>query len=128
MANAANLIPITARSAEERFAICSAGGKASAAARRKAKAMREAAQILLASPLTEAEDAETAALLRQMGLEPDQQSAILLQVIRKAREGDIRSIQFVRELAGQDGKGESSGMVEDLRRMSVEELERMLEM
>ncbi|MBR5283840.1 MAG: hypothetical protein IKU27_02155 [Clostridia bacterium] len=128
MANTDNLIPMQFRSPEEQHAIRSAGGKASMEARRKVKAMREAAQILLSSPLVEEKDAKMADLLRQLGLEPDQQSAILVRLIQQAKEGDIRSAQFVRDLTGQMEKGKAAvtGDEVDLRSLSLEELERML--
>lgn len=128
VANTENLIPLQFRTPEEQFAICSAGGRASGEARRRTRAMREAAQLLLSSPLVEESDAGTADLLRQLGLEPDQQSAILIKAIQQAKAGDIRSAQFVRDLSGQNGKGEGnpSGEGVDLRSLSVEELERML--
>ena len=80
-------------------------------------------QALLAAPLTDDEDA---ALLAELGLTPDQQNAILLGLVRKAREGDYRSIQLVHELAGQGGQAEAASFAADLRRMTNEELERML--
>ena len=128
MANADNLIPLQFRSPEEQYAIRSAGGKASMEARRKVKAMREAAQLLLSSPLVEEKDAETAALLRQLGLEPNQQSAILIKAICQAKDGDIRSAQFIRDLSGQAEKGKAAMLGEevDLRSLSLEELEGLL--
>lgn len=89
--------------------------------------MDEAAQLLLSAPLMEEEDAEAAALLGRMGLEPDQQSAILLQFVRQAKAGDIRSAQFVRDLSGLGKKdGGGPAVAEGLKKLSVEELERML--
>ena len=128
MANADNLIPLQFRSPEEQYAIRSAGGKASSESRRKIRAMREAAQILLSSPLVEEKDANMADLLRQLGLEPDQQSAILVKLIQQAKEGDIRSAQFVRDLTGQAGKGSPAvtGDGVDLRSLPLETLEEML--
>ena len=88
-------------------------------------AMRAAAQVLLAAPLDHDGEEQTAELLCRLGLTPDQQSAILLQLIRKAKEGDFRSIQMVRELTeGEEGEG--SAFAADLRMVPTEELERML--
>ena len=89
--------------------------------------MREVVQILLCAPLVEEGDTEMAELLRRMGLEPDQQNAILLRIIQQAKRGDIRSAQFVRDLSGQGEKGSGGSMVgEALKQMSLEELEQML--
>ena len=88
--------------------------------------LQDTVQVLLAAPLSEEGEEGTAALLSQLGLPSDQQSAILLQLIRKAKEGDFRSIQMVRELSD---SGEETGgrtFADDLRMVSTEELERML--
>ena len=89
--------------------------------------MCEIIRTLLTSPLVEESDLETADLLCQLGLVPDQMGAILLGVIRKAKAGDIRSIQFVRELSEEGMQARGSVMADDLRKLSVEELEGMLE-
>ena len=87
----------------------------------------ETMQILLAAPLDGELEGEMTQLLCGLGLAPDQQNAILLQLIHKAKEGDFRSIQMVRELAeAGDGRG-GMGFSEDLRHLSTEDLERMLD-
>ncbi len=99
MANEENLIPFNERSKEECRAIQSAGGVASVAARRKAKSMREAAQILLSAALTDAPETQRA--LETLGLEADQQGAVLLASLRRAQAGDIEAARFVRDTSGQ---------------------------
>ena len=99
MANEQNLIPMTERSKEEHRQLSSKGGKASAKAKRKAKSMREAARILLEAPLLD--DEQTVELLARLGLEADQQSAILLSAIIKAKNGDIEAGRYVRDTSGQ---------------------------
>jgi|GEM_PF-4276985 len=101
----------------------SAGGKTQ---RHRAESLQDAAQFMLSAPLIEDEDAEAAALLCQMGLEPDQQSAILLRFLQQAKAGDIRSAQFVRDLSGPGKKDRGGAAAEGLKKLSVEELERML--
>ena len=133
MANEQNLISLGDRDPEERFAIQSKGGKAAQAKYRKAKSMRDAARILLESPLLE-DDAETAELLLQMGLEPDQQGAILLAAIKQAKRGDMESARYARDTSGQAPaqQVEVGGMdgkpIEtlDLGSLSTEELEKIL--
>lgn len=132
MANEQNLISLGDRDPEERRAIQSKGGKVTQAKYRKAKSMREAARILLESPLLD--DEETAELLRRMDLEPDQQSAILLAAIQKAKRGDIEAARYARDTSGQAPaqQMEIGGMdgkpieTMDLSGMSTEELERLL--
>lgn len=132
MANEQNLISLGDRDPEERRAIQSKGGKVTQAKYRKAKNMREAARILLESPLLD--DEETAELLRRMDLEPDQQSAILLAAIQKAKRGDIEAARYARDTSGQAPaqQMEIGGMdgkpieTMDLSGMSTEELERLL--
>lgn len=132
MANEQNLISLGDRDPEERRAIQSKGGKVTQAKYRKAKSMREAARILLESPLLD--DEETAELLRRMDLEPDQQGAILLAAIQKAKRGDIEAARYARDTSGQAPaqQMEIGGMdgkpieTMDLSGMSTEELERLL--
>ena len=61
--------------------------------------MREAARHLLEAPLLD--DEETAELLAQLGLEADQQSAILLAAVRKGKQGDIEAARYARDTSGQ---------------------------
>lgn len=132
MANEQNLISLGDRDPEERRAIQSKGGKVTQAKYRKAKNMREAARILLESPLLD--DEETAELLRRMDLEPDQQSAILLAAIQKAKRGDIEAARYARDTSGQAPaqQMEIGGMdgkpieTMDLSGMSTAELENLL--
>lgn len=99
MANEQNLIPLSERPLEERKAIQAAGGAASQKARKKAKNMREAARLLLEAPLLD--DPATAAALEALGLQADQQSAILLKAIDQARRGDMESARYARDTSGQ---------------------------
>ena len=99
MANEQNLRPFDKLSEDEKRAIQSAGGIASGKARRKAKNMREAARFLLEAPLLD--DPETRKALETLGLEADQQSAILLQAIKQARRGDMESARYARDTSGQ---------------------------
>lgn len=99
MANEQNLRSFGDLPAEEHKALSSQGGKASGVSKRKAKSMREAARVLLEAAYED--DAHKAALLEQMGLEPDQQGAILLAAAERAKAGDIEAARFVRDTSGQ---------------------------
>lgn len=133
MAGIENLRSLGDVPAEERKAIQSAGGVASGKARRKARNMREAAQILLAAALVD--DPETEQALATLGLEADQQGAMLLAALRKSQTGDIEAARFVRdtsgqapaqmvELGGMDGKP-LQGV--NLAELSNEELQKLLQ-
>ena len=94
-----NLIPASDLTPEERAENGRKGGIASGVAKRKAKSMREAARIILSAPL--ADDPDTSAALEAMGLEPDQQGAVLLAALKKSKYGDIEASRFVRDTSGQ---------------------------
>ena len=74
------------------------GGRNSGITKRKAKSMREAARVILEANLT---DDEKRAAIEALGLEPDQQSAILLAAAEKAKHGDIEAARFIRDTSGQ---------------------------
>ena len=99
MANEQNLKSFADIPEEKHKEISAAGGIASGKARRKAKSMREAAQILLAAALID--DPETQKALEVLGLEADQQGAMLLAALRKSQMGDIEAARFVRDTSGQ---------------------------
>jgi len=99
MANEQNLVSFADMPEEKKKAIQSAGGIASQKARRKARNMREAARILLEAKLLD--DPETEAALQTLGLEADQQGAVLLAALRKSQAGDIEAARFVRDTSGQ---------------------------
>jgi hypothetical protein len=132
MANEQNLRSLGDVPEEERKAIQSAGGIASGKVRRKAKNMREAARFLLEAPLLD--DPATAAALQTLGLEADQQSAILLKAIEQARRGDMESARYARDTSGQaPAQAVELGGMEgqpietlDLSKMSTAELQKLL--
>lgn len=99
MANEQNLRSLADLPPEQHKEISAAGGVASGKARRKARNMREAAQILLAAKLID--DPETEQALATLGLEADQQGAMLLAALRKSQAGDIEAARFVRDTSGQ---------------------------
>ena len=133
MANEQNLRSLADLPPEQHREISAAGGVASGKARRKARNMREAAQILLSAALVD--DPETEQALATLGLEADQQGAMLLAALRKSQTGDIEAARFVRdtsgqapaqmvELGGMDGKP-LQGV--NLAELSNEELQKLLQ-
>ena len=100
MANADNLIPMSARPIEEQKRITSAGGRASGEAKRRKKTLREVTRALLEAPLTNC-DPETAAALEAAGLDKDHGGAMMLAALLKSENGDIEASRFVRDTSGQ---------------------------
>lgn len=127
-----NLKPLSWRPEEEFKALSAKGGRASGVAKRKAKSMREAARLLLEAPLLDDEQVRQA--LETLGLDPDQQSAILLKAIEQARRGDMESARYVRDTSGQaPAQQVALGGVDgapittvDLTGMSADELQQLI--
>ncbi len=132
MANEQNLRSLGEVPEAERKAIQSAGGIASGKAKRKAKSMREAARFLLEAPLLD--DPATVEALETLGLEADQQSAILLKAIEQARRGDMESARYARDTSGQapaqqvalGGMDGQPIQTMDLSGLSTDELQKLL--
>ena len=116
MANEENLIPFNERTEKEQRAIQSAGGKASGEARRKRKAMREQAELLLSLPFKDRQfkdvDGNARSLLERYkevsGIEDvgeiDNQMAMLIAMWQQALSGDTGSVSefnSLRELVGE---------------------------
>lgn len=101
MANEQNLIPITKRTPREQREISSKGGKASAEAKRKRKTMKEQTELLLSLPLR---DNKVKERLKGLGFETediDNQMATLMIQLDKALNGDIKSLELLRDLIGE---------------------------
>lgn len=100
MPNVENLIPVSSESeAREKG---QKGGFASATARRKKKAMREMAELVLAAPMP-ASKAKLNELVR-LGFTADDanvQLLALLAVAKQATKGDLPALQFLRDTAGE---------------------------
>ena len=104
MANEQNLIPPSERSPKELREMARKGGKKSGEVRRKRKAMREQAELLLSLPL---QDGEIKDKLKEMGVDADNidnQMAMLISIYQTACAGDTGSVSAfnsLRELVGE---------------------------
>lgn len=125
MANEENLIPIKERTTSERREITSKAGKASGKARRRKKAMRQAAASLLNMELSGAKGDsinKVRQLLRSFGLDEDEatfQDAMLVSVMIKALKGDVQATAFLRDTAGENPQ---LGMRKEELKLRKEEL------
>lgn len=106
MANEENLIPFNERTESERSEISKKAGKASGVARRKKKAMRQAAAELLNMNISGSKGEVNSAIkqrLRAFGYDPEDatfQDAMLVGVMLRALKGDVRASEFIRDTAG----------------------------
>ena len=104
MANEQNLIPFNERTEEERREISIAGGKASGAARRRKRSLKDAADLFLSLPVA---DKRRRNKLLRAGVDPedaDNQMAIIVGLAVKAMSGDAKSAKVILDLVGDDSK------------------------
>lgn len=93
-----NLIPFSQRTEAEQRAIQSKGGKASGAARRRRKALREALDIYLSLPV---QDKRALGRLVKTGIDAedaDMQALIIASLVQKAIDGDTRAAKLIFDL------------------------------
>ncbi len=96
-----NLTPLNQRSPEELKKITSAGGKASAKARKKRKAIREQMEMLMALPLT-SESAKKK--LQALGIDEkdmDNQMAVCVAIMQRMLKGDMAAVNKMLEITGE---------------------------
>ncbi len=104
MPNEENLIPMDQRSESEAREMGRKGGIASGAARRRKRALKEAADIYLALPVS---DKRKRNRLARKGLDPgeiDNQMAMIVGLTEAATEGDSRAGRLIVDILGEDGK------------------------
>ncbi len=111
MANAENLKKGEAtrfRSGEEAARNGQKGGKTSGAARRRKKAMRQAASMLLNTPVPANTQTKLMATVRELlgffGYNEEDatyQDALLAGIMLEAMKGDVRAAEFIRDTAGE---------------------------
>lgn len=100
--NQENLIPLSKRTKEEQREIQSKGGKASAAARKQIKDMRELARILLAMDVPKSQDTMRANM-KALGFKDEEMNhanAVLTAMLLQASNGDVNAAKFIRDTAG----------------------------
>lgn len=95
-------------------------GVASGASRRRKRAMRQAAAMLLNTQIPMNERGPfmgtVKTLLKTFGYTPDDatyQDALLAGIMLEAMKGDVRAAEFIRDTAGESCLGYSKGRIED---------------
>lgn len=97
-----NLIPINERTTEEQREIQSAGGRASGAARRRKRALKEAADLYLSLPVS---DRRKWNALARRGIDPediDNQMAMIVGLTDAAAGGDARAGRLIVDILGEE--------------------------
>lgn len=102
--NEKNLVSIADRTTSEQREIQSAGGKASGAARRRRRALKEAADLYLSLPVS---DKRRWNALARRGIDPedvDNQMAMIVGLTDAAADGDARAGRLILDILGEDGR------------------------
>lgn len=97
--NIDNLVPMSSRTSEEQAEIRKMGGVASGEARRAKKTMREVLEVLL----------ETV----DKGSDKTNIEVMMASAVRKAMNGDLKAMEFVRDTSGQ--KPDTQITVKDIK-------------
>ena len=106
-----DLIPFNQRTKEEQKKIASEGGKASGAARRRKRSLKEAADLFLSLPVS---DQRKWNKIVRKGVNPediDNQMAIIIGLSEAAALGDAKAAKVVFDLLGEDAKEDADGGV-----------------
>lgn len=117
MANEKNLIPFGKRTESEEREIQSAGGKASGAARRRKRSLKEAADLYLSLPVS---DRRVWNKISRQYVDPediDNQMAIIVGLSKAAARGDPKAAKVLFDVLGEDSKaddGEGVQIIDDL--------------
>ena len=115
MSNEKNLIPNSKRTPSERRENARKAGKASGAARRAKRTMREYADLLLSLPVS---DRRRWNKLARAGIPPegcDNKMLVVFALMQAAQAGDVPAVKELRNLIGEDDTSTNdSGQLEDL--------------
>ena len=117
-----NLIPFNERTEDEQRKIQSAGGRASGAARRRKRALKEAADLYLSLPVA---DRRKWNALARRGVDPediDNQMAMIVGLADAAAKGDARAGRLIVDiLGGAQGSAASESREDDPITKSLKE-------
>lgn len=103
MANEENLIPFNERTEKEKREIGIKGGIASGEARRKKKAMREVAEMVLGTRIPDSE-MKLIKQLKSKGISEEDltyQTAVVFATLGQALKGNVKAVTELRDMAGE---------------------------
>lgn len=110
MPNEKNLIPNSERTPEQLREMAAAGGRASGAARRRKRSLREAADLYLSLPVSDRRQ-KNKAVRRGVGPEDvDNQMAMIIGLVEAATGGDARAARVIVDLLGDAAGSNSEGV------------------
>ena len=104
--NEKNLIPMDQRTEREARELGKLGGKASGAARRRKRALKEAADLYLSLPVA---DRRKWNALARRGVDPediDNQMAVIIGLTDAAAGGDARAGRLLVDILGEDSRAD----------------------
>ena len=106
MANEKNLIPFSERTESEQREIRSAGGRASGAARRRKRSLKDAADLYLSLPVSDQKRWNKLAR-KSIDIEDiDNQMAMIVGLTEQAILGDAKAAKVIIDLLGENSKDE----------------------
>ena len=115
-----NLIPFNERTEEEQRKIQRKGGIASGKARREKADLKKKVNEILAMDVFSPQLKET---LEEKGLNATNQTAIVTVLLQKALKGDMRAIELLAKMNGNEGTKDSLDKKEQKERVKAMQLE-----
>lgn len=115
-----NLIPLNERTKEEQRKIQKKGGVASGKARRKKADLKKAINLILSSTVS---NEQLGSILRGLGYEDTNEMAIGFITLQKALKGDMRAIELLAKMNGNEGTKDSLDKKEQKERVKAMQLE-----
>ena len=115
-----NLIPFNERTKEEQRKIQRKGGIASGKARREKADLKKKVNEILAMDVFSPQLKET---LEEKGLSATNQTAVVTVLLQKALKGDMRAIELLAKMNGNEGTKDSLDKKEQKERVKAMQLE-----
>ena len=115
-----NLIPFNERTKEEQRKIQRKGGIASGKARREKADLKKKVNEILAMDVFSPQLKET---LEEKGLSATNQTAVVTVLLQKALKGDIRAIELLAKMNGNEGTKDNLDKKEQKERVKAMQLE-----
>lgn len=120
MANEENLIPLNERTKNEQREIQRKGGIASGAKRREKADLKKKVNEILAMDVFSPQLKET---LEEKGLSATNQTAVVTVLLQKALKGDMRAIELLAKMNGNEGTKDALDKKEQKERVKAMQLE-----